>query len=479
MIKNLLKRVCPLILAVVLLLSVIVVNVSAIAGSTSISLSKQNPKVGDTLTVTVRYTLNNVAQGAQGSLNFDSQALKFISASGGTANCVGSSVNFVAVGNDSSYYFRVDFQVIAEGTSALSVTNALCSDDEEYELPGSSVRVTTKNASSNNSSQDTNTNTSAALKSITVAAGTLNPAFSPNVTKYTVVVPYTQTDGILSCQSLDPNASISVEGDRQLKVGNNTRVIVVVASNGDTRRYTVVFNRLDENGNDTTSSENTGISVTVDSKEYYISQQDATLTPPAGFALSTIMYGESEVAAYKSSSGKITLLYLVSAETGEGDFFLYENAKCSALTYISCGESTYIIKDITDAAPEGLYKDTYDLNGKTVSCYKYTDTDYADFIVFSAVSNDGNSGYYRYDQNEKTMQRVIKFAAANADAPKDIEVGETTRTVVLALIALFAVILIVLIIVLVLKASNRKGKNIKNIFDTEEEYDMESSSDEP
>lgn len=475
--KNLFKRICPLILVFVLLFSVMAVNVSAVSGNSIISFSDKSPKVGDTVTVNVTYKLDGDANAVSGTLTFDSSILKYVSASGCAAGAIDSGVTFNATGNGATYYIRIDLEVIAEGQSPVKVIDGACASDVEGTVEGATAFLTTKNAITEDDEQDLNANTGAALKSITVAAGQLTPAFDPNVTEYKVVVPYTQTDGILSCESLDPNANITVEGSRELKVGNNTRVIVV-KSNGQTRRYTIIFNRLDENGNDTTAAPS-DIKVTVNNKEYIIGQQDAMLTPPAGFTLSTVMYGENEVSAYKNASGKVVLLYLL-AEDGAGDFFLYENGKISDFNYISVGGITYIIKEITEDAPEGMEKSTYELNGKSVSCYKYIDKEFSDFVVFSAISPDGNQSYYSYDVNEKTLQRIVKFTSYEEEASKEIEVSKTAKTVVLSLVSIFVVLLIVLIIALAVKAGRKSGRNVRGIFDTDEdEYEMEEDSDVP
>lgn len=477
--KNLFKKICPIIMVIALLLSVMTVNVSAISGKSTIILSNKSPKVGDTVKVTVIYNLDSEAQAVSGTLTFDSAVLKYVSADC-TSSVIDSGVAFNATGNSKDFYIKIDLQVIAEGESAIKVIDGACASDVEGIVEGASARITTKNAATdNNDEQDLNSTTKAALTSITVPAGQLTPAFNQNVTQYKVTVPFSQTDGIISCESLDQNATITVEGNRQLKVGNNTRVIVVRASSGEVRRYTVVFNRLDENGNDTTAPASSDIKVTVNNKEYIIGQQDALLSPPAGFTLSTVQYGENEVTAYKNASGKIVLLYLIT-EDGAGDFFLYENGKISEFHYISCGDGTYIIKDITETAPDGLYKTTYELNGKKISCYKYTDEELSDFVVFSAVSPSGNAGFYSYDETENTIQRIVKFTAKETSAPKEITVNKSTKTVVVSLISIFAVLIIVLIIAIAVKFGKKSGKNMRSIFDTdEEEYEMEETSEDP
>ena len=302
--KNAVKKICALVVAIALIVSVFAFNVSAVSGKSTISFSSKSPKIGDTVTVNVTYNLDGVATAVSGTLTFDTAILKYISANNCTANTIDSGVTFNATGQADKYYIRIDLEVIAEGRSAVRIIDGACADEEGGIVEGSTAFLTTKNAQTEDQDQDINATESAALTSITVSAGRLAPAFDPNVTQYTVTVPYSQTDGILSCETLDPNASVAVQGERQLKVGKNTRVIVVTNGN-QTRRYTVVFNRLDQNGNDVTAPVTDDIKVTVNNKQYIIGQQDSLLTPPMGFTLSTATYGDKEVAAYKNSSGKI------------------------------------------------------------------------------------------------------------------------------------------------------------------------------
>ena len=478
--KKLFKKLSVMALITVFLFLIMCPAVNALSAGTTIAFSGNNLKVGDTLKVTVTITADSEISAAEGKLTFDSSILKFLGATGGNAKAEGSTVSFTAMGPDKVLIKSIEFEVIGEGSCSISAKNINISDGTtEAAATGASYRFKTA-SSQNNNPQDLGANKKAALTSIKVATGTLSPAFSSEITEYTVVVPYTQVDGVLSCESLDPNASISVEGARQLQVGNNTRTIVVVASNGETRRYSVTFNRLDENGNDVTVSGNVSdILVSVDGKDYYIAEQDATLEPPAGFSLATAQYGEKEVTAYKDVSGKTVLLYMIEKDTENGAFFLYENGEVKSFAYISTPEFTYIVKDVTQEAPSGLYTCDYDLNGKKVACYKYTDTDLSDFVVFSAISPDGNLGYYSFDVREKTIQRVVKFAVAEQEEVSDLAVTPAKKTVVMALLILLIVLFVLLIVMLIIKSSKKRGKKIGSIFDGEDEYEMESGSDLP
>ncbi len=480
--KKIIKNICAFAVIITVLLSTVIINISALTGTTSIILSNKNPKVGSTLTVTVKYNLDeNAAVG--GILSFDNTVLKHISHSPeGDMNLIdGNKVKIVADAQLKTHAFKIDFEVIAESVTIISLGDCKASSTVEVEVSGASVRVTTGAASSNTSSttqQDTNSNTKAALSSIKVAAGTLTPAFKENITEYTVVVPYTQTDGLLTCEALDKKAKVSVEGDRELKVGLNKRTIVVVASNGETRRYNVTFNRLDENGNDITAAQDDSNSVLIDNKEFVIAQNDSSIVIPKGFSLTTATYEEKEIAVYSDATGKITIVYLTAKDESEEGFYLLNNGKFTKFYYIECAEVCYVIKEDNGTAPEGFYKSTYEHNGVNIPCFKYTSQDYADFIVVSAVTTSGGEGYYRYDVKENTMQRYSEFTGGIFDGTKEETsvVTAPVRLTAVVLCVIFALGVIALIVLIIIKICSRKKVTDEIV---EEGYTIEMNSDTP
>lgn len=482
MIKGISKKVCLVLLAVLVILSTLCINVGAVSAKSTIGVSNTTPKVGSTITITVRFNVDVKMQAIEGSLNFDKSKLQYVSAGGDfTSTAKENSVDFIATGNNTLFTEAYTFKVIAEGDAIVSLSGSCSDGNEEYVVKASSYSIKVKaeqgTNTSSTTSQNTNANTKAALTSIKVVAGTLSPAFKENITEYTVVVPYDQTDGLLTCEALDKKSTITVEGERQLQVGLNKRTIVVVASNGDTRRYTVTFNRLDENGNDTTVGLGDGTVVMVDGKEFVVSESNPTIIPPKGFNITTAKYGEKEIAAYSDSAGKITIVYLVAKDESEEGFYILESSTFSKLMYIESGEICYIIRE-DKAAPEGFYKTTYEVNGQNLPCYKYSSQQYGDFIIFSAVTTGGVQGYYRYDVKENTMQRYPEFVngAISVDSEKDNTVTPSSRITAIALVILFVLGIIALIVLVIIKISYKPKNNEEQ---QEELYTIDMNSDFP
>jgi hypothetical protein len=89
------------------------------------------------------------------------------------------------------------------------------------------------------------TSSDARLKSLTVSAGQLSPAFHSDTLMYTVIVPYNYASTGVSAEPLHSGATVSGEiADKQLSVGNNAVDITVTAEDGITKRtYTVIIVR--------------------------------------------------------------------------------------------------------------------------------------------------------------------------------------------------------------------------------------------
>ena len=100
--------------------------------------------------------------------------------------------------------------------------------------------------SCNMSGDDSNESDNANLSSLTINTGTLNPAFNPQTTAYSVGVDNTVSSITVTGIAADYNAAVSANSGvaQDLAVGNNTVGITVMAEDGKTEKtYTVTVNR--------------------------------------------------------------------------------------------------------------------------------------------------------------------------------------------------------------------------------------------
>ena len=96
--------------------------------------------------------------------------------------------------------------------------------------------------------------TDATLKSLNLGGYAPNPAFKPNIFKYTVTVPYEVTNLNIEATPNYSGSLVTISGNNNLKVGNNLVTIKVTAENGSTNTYLVAVNRLDKDKKETNAN---------------------------------------------------------------------------------------------------------------------------------------------------------------------------------------------------------------------------------
>ena len=241
----------------------------AASGSTVVSVSSSSVNIGDKVKVTVK------AQGPAGektvstmTVSFDAAILEFVNCSA----TYGGGGNSVTATSDS---FTVTLKAIAAGKSSIAVSGSdgvvFDTNEELDSMAKSSASVTVNNAAAeqpvdNNTIQTTpqkpkpdeqptvpvQTTTTEekklsadnSLQSLVLSAGTLSPAFSGPVTKYTATVPNSVTSLAVTATPVNEKAVVeSVSGNENLSVGVNNVSIVVRAENGVTATYTVQVTR--------------------------------------------------------------------------------------------------------------------------------------------------------------------------------------------------------------------------------------------
>lgn len=83
----------------------------------------------------------------------------------------------------------------------------------------------------------------ATLSTLSISAGTLTPAFHPNITSYTATVPYSVSSIDIAAAATDQIASVSGAGANALTVGANTLNVFVDAEDGTSKIYTITVTR--------------------------------------------------------------------------------------------------------------------------------------------------------------------------------------------------------------------------------------------
>ena len=214
--KKVLNKIALIFILITIFL--IIMTVKANAASLSIITSKSSVAPGESFTVTV--TLNNGA----GSVTSDGQTQWLDNSSFSYTKTAGSSgsVSLSASGTVADYTTEEDQDVYASATVSIVSPNSSGSSSKTVEKP--------------KEVEKSKINT---LKALSIEGLELVPEFDIDEREYEVKVPYEVTAINVIAEPKDSKASVKIEGNEDLQVGENTVTITVTAENGNESKYLI------------------------------------------------------------------------------------------------------------------------------------------------------------------------------------------------------------------------------------------------
>lgn len=415
------KKLCSLILTVILLMALLGTLPAAAAGSLSASVSTKSVTIGGTVTATLQYD-----SGGDGIASLDAEftynadAFEFVSCAGATA---GGGAGVVSL----SYYpttveaatavtITLTFKAVDAGEGKFAVATREFISEKDYSSLGTPAKRLTVSAINPTKSSNAN------LASLKPSSGTLTPAFNAGTTQYTISVPYSTGSLNLSATPADRGAKTAISGSNSLQVGANTRVITVTAANGTTKKYTVVINRAamptQAPTNATTGTTDTVTTTTAPPAKLEVSVDGVLMNVldtqpeeglPAGFEWDFYTLQEQQISAAKNEKSGMVLLYLENTVTGDKAFYIYneESGEFATFRPFEVKGGSYVLLDMPADldAPEGAAAGTLEYEGGSVSAFLYHDEALTDFAIVYATNPEGTTGLYVYDRTDGSLQR--------------------------------------------------------------------------
>ncbi len=403
------------------------------AGSMTTSASASSVTVGSTVTITVKYNSGGPGIGGlQSTITYNADVFDYVSCTGIEGNGGAGTLLLVwhATGSTapSSVEYKITLKAKAPGDGKVNVATTEFVDDNTFAslgTPSKSLTVSCINPTKSGNAD---------LKYLRPSAGTLTPAFSPNVTAYTITVPYTVTSVLLTTDSVDQNASVEVNGSSSMKVGKNVRSVTVTAPNGTTKTYTITITRSEDQS--TTTSNNSGgtttttttpptpdedpLEVSVDGNLMNVADAQPAIDLPAGFAWEPMELGGVMVPAAKNKDNNLTLLYLLGAKEEDHALYIYgEDGLFTLFRPLTVNTTLYTLLP----APEALETPANTVIGEVmvgdtaVEAYVYEDTALEDFALVYAVGPTGYVGWHTYDKADGSIQRYRELGDAVIQKP--------------------------------------------------------------
>ena len=463
--KKTFRNIISLGIIVLLLLGMATFSISA--ASTSISLSTSSITVGSKLSVTVSLNAGEEIVGATMFLSYNPEIIEWINTGGDFEGGAGLIKIFLDPESGATKDSKVlNFNTIKPGTSDITLKDCIYvgNDFTEHPVDGRTVNVTVKDATK---SGDAN------LKSLRLAHGTLSPQFSKDVTSYTATIPYSVTECKVYTRTSDLSAQVAVEGSATMKVGENTRTVVVTAANGTQKRYKIVITRLPEGEGDqpTEEPQENSNKVVISGTDYEILSDLGGIAVPKGFLIAESEYNGTKVATLEDENGKYLIYYLKNTKDNKNEpFVLDEDTKSfKKLPYITSGNDFYILEDVDDTKgiPVGTQISSVNINGNFVSGFIPENDNMVGFYYVTCYI-DGVSGFYRYDSEMNTIQREMGLIFGENTMSFDVEetgdnffarfgkLNTAAKLVVIGVVLIFVIIIALIVIVIIQAVKSRK-----------------------
>ena len=461
------------------------------AATGKITFSDPTATVGEQVSVKMKIASSDgSALGASDvRLQYDSSALEFVS--GTSANGGAGSIRVIGAmesANQTTFTFTLKFKALKAGTTNIKVTS-----QEVYGANSQVVTIDHVGSSAVKVAAPATYSKDATLSGLTISPGELTPAFSSDVTEYTAVVGADVEKLTVSAPATHGKASVSVNGNEGLQLGDNTITCKVTAEDGETTKtYTILVTKTEElpteSEGEVSAPITSGSSATnvADGNWQVAPSFDASLLP-TGFTVTEFTYDGQSVQAAKDENGNV-LLYMVN-ESGEGDFFFFDASSNMLAPYVTVrmAEKQIIVlppEQIPSevALPEGFAECTIDIGTHTVHGWIWNSRtqDVPEYCVVYGQNEDGERNFYRYDQKEMTMQRYFQDPDAADLRAKYTEIAETytellaeykTRGWIIAVLGGVSVLLAVLLLVALIVRKPRKAaaeeKEVKEFIPTE------------
>lgn len=465
-----LKRLAATVLTLVMLFTVFTAQMlSSYAAAGKITFSDPTVTVGDQVSVKMKIASSDgSALGASDvRLQYDSSALEFLS--GTSANGGAGSIRVIGAmesANQTTFTFTLKFKALKAGTTNIKVTS-----QEVYDVDSRVVTIDHVGSSAVKVTAPVTYSKDASLESLTISPGELTPAFSADVTEYTAIVGGDVEKLTISAPANHEKANVSVNGNEGLQVGENTITCKVTAEDGETTKtYTILVTKTEniptDSAEETPAATTGGSATNLEDGNWKVEAEiDASILPD-GFSVMNFTYDGQEIQAASDANGNV-LLYMTN-DAGVGDFFLYdtENNVLVPYVFIRMAEKTVIVlspeempEDTT--LPNGFVDCTIDIGNHTVQGWVWKDNSNAapEYCVVYGQNEDGERGFYRYDQKEMTLQRFFKDPDAENLRSQYNAIAETysnllddynSRGKVMVVLFGACILLVIVIIVLLL-----------------------------
>ncbi len=293
-----------------------------------IAFSDPSTTIGETVSVNMKVTSTGeeTIGRADVTLSYDASMLEFVSGEGasggaGTLKVTGSSNSTSAT----ELTFVLTFRALRPGSTSITIT-----DQEVYDSDSQIVNIEREGSSAITIAAAESDSTNADLAGLQVSPGILNPAFEKDVLEYTVTVGEDVESLVVDAPAVDSGASVSVSGNEELQIGENTVVCTVTAQDGQTvKTYTITVTKVEGSagGEEASAPEEEGVILRTPERSITVYPVTEDVPIPDGFLQAQVSIDGHDVQGWIWNGDTDTPRYCIfyaTNENGETDFYRYD-----------------------------------------------------------------------------------------------------------------------------------------------------------
>lgn len=435
------KKIKTIILLLVALVSMAARTLVVDAASLSISGSSSttNTVIGNTFTVTFKFSSGSPLGAVVYSMSYDSNLLTLTS---------GTQSNALSyTGSQTSDSVKFTFKAKAKGSATITfkVNEALDFDGNNLSVGNVSKTINIKSQADIEASYSKNNN----LSNLTISAGTLSPSFNKNTLEYSAEVENEVTQITVSGSKEDSKSYVDGFKDYTLEEGINKIEVKVTAQNGSAKVYVINITRKelapiivkDENDNELA----------------VIRKKELIKSPNSNYEEASIKIGEDEVPGFYN---KITNTYLVGLKDKDGNIKLYKYENDKYTLYEEYTFDSIIITGVASIdIPKGYKEEKITINDKEITAYKDIEEENNFYLIGGINIATGEEHLYQYDEKEKTIQIFNNDLLTKIDLLND-----KNNNYLYVIIGLGSLLIITYIFILIANIRKNK-KKIKKLDD--------------
>ena len=213
-------------------------SIKTLAAGFSVT-SSRSIKEGETTTITI------TASECGGRFNISSSnpSVASVSSSSEWIEDGSKSITITGKGTGSATITVTAANVAASDASGNITGSKSCSITVSAKSNGSNTSGTTKKPTTNTQKQEEKKSNDSSLKELIISDLTLNEEFKSDLKQYSLKVPNEITELNITATANDKKATVEIDGNKELKVGENIIKIIVKAEDGTTSTYLITVNR--------------------------------------------------------------------------------------------------------------------------------------------------------------------------------------------------------------------------------------------